>query len=196
MSTSSWPVAIEDFGRHDTLPELGHQPRDLLGRGGGNPGVLGQPRTVCGVVPERLDERLVRRRAVLVGAPVEHERALCMRRGGEPRREARLADAGLAGQDRKAFVARGLLPERAQSPQRPRAADERPALAVGEHGRQRHWARRRAAGHEAADAPLRRMIAIVAIALYDTAVRDAGVQCLSALRYPPQGRPQASNVFC
>jgi hypothetical protein len=34
---------------------------------------------------------------------------------------------------------------------------------------------------------------MVAIALYDTAVRDVGVQCLSALRYPRQGRPRASQ---
>ena len=55
-----------------------------------------RPGRCAGVVPQRLDERLVRRHALLVAASMQHDGAIGVRRGGEPRRQARLADARLA----------------------------------------------------------------------------------------------------
>ncbi len=77
----------------------------------GSPRLVGQPGTVRRVVPQRLHERLIRRDALLVGTPIEHDIALGMRPSGDPRRQARLADARLAGQHHQAApAARGLLP--------------------------------------------------------------------------------------
>ena len=77
--------------------------------------LVGQPGTVRRVVPQRLHERLIRRDALLVGAPIEHDAALGMRPRGDPRRQARLADARLADQrHHAALAARDLLPERVQ----------------------------------------------------------------------------------
>ena len=58
---------------------------------------------------------------------------------GDPRRQARLADTGLAGQHHQAApAARGLLPQRTHTLQRRRAADKWSPLYPRQHRGQRH----------------------------------------------------------
>ena len=83
--------------------------------GGARPQPVGQRRERCAARPaaQHLHDRLVRRRRLLVEAPVQHDRAVGVRvsrqLGGEPG----LPDAGLAGEhDEPAAAVRGLAPRR------------------------------------------------------------------------------------
>ena len=140
-------VAARGRGGRTGRAELGDQARQRLGAGLRQPDLLGQARTVRGVVPQRLDERLVRRHALLVAAPVQDDGAVAVHRGGESRHQARLADAGLAGAHHQAaLVARGLVPARLQPPQRGGAAYERSLLGPREDAGHRDLAERRGEG--------------------------------------------------
>ena len=140
-------VAARGLGGRAGRAELGDQARQRLGAGLRQLDLLGQARTVRGVLPQRLDERLVRRHALLVAAPVQDDGAVVVHRGGESRHQARLADAGLAGAHHQpALVARGLVPARLQPPQRGGAAYERSLLGAREDAGHRHLAERRGEG--------------------------------------------------
>ena len=90
-------------------------------------------------MPKRLHERLIRRHAFLVGAPIQHEAGLGVHLGGEPRRQARLADPRLTGEGHQAAVSAPRLDAKfAQPPQRRRPAHERPLLRAPQLARQRH----------------------------------------------------------
>ena len=60
---------------------------------------------VRGVMPQRLDERLIGPDVLLVGAPAEDDAAVGVHVGRETRHEPRLADARLAGHDHEAAAA-------------------------------------------------------------------------------------------
>ena len=140
-------VATRGRGGRTGRAELGNQARQRLGAGLRQPDLLGQGRAVRGVVPQCLDERLVRRHALLVAAPVQDDGAVAVHRGGESRHQARLADAGLAGAHHQAaLVARGLVPARLQPSQRGGAAYERSLLRPREDAGHRDLAERRGEG--------------------------------------------------
>ena len=79
----------------DQLRELGHEPSQLAADQVHLSGQLAR-RTRVDVLSQRLDERLLCEQALLVAAPVEHDRSVLERALRELRRQARLADARLA----------------------------------------------------------------------------------------------------
>ena len=131
-------VAEAADGRCGGPTELRDKPSQQLHRGL-EARLISQPWPARRVVPKRLHERLIRRHAFLVGAPIQHETGLGVHLGGEPRRQARLADPRLTGEGHQAAVsAPRLRPKFAQPPQRRRPAHERPLLRAPQLARQRH----------------------------------------------------------
>ena len=129
-------------GQRLSAGQLRHQRRQRLEVGRG-----ADPARVRRVVAQRLDERLEGHDGLLVDPAVQHGRAAGVRRGGEARRQPRLADPGLAGHDDDAARAgRGSAPALAQHRELGLAAHERPLLQALEHDRQRDGRARRGAG--------------------------------------------------
>jgi hypothetical protein len=107
--------------------ELRDQSRQLAGARAQREAVLVQL-DVAGVVPQRLDERLVRDQRLLMAPRVEHG-ALIVRRARELADQARLADPGLARhQDQPAAARTRLLPGRPQDVELRLTSNERRAL--------------------------------------------------------------------
>src|SRR3954451_2295865 len=79
--------------------ELRHQSRQGTGRRGRDPRSRDEAAAMRGVVPQRLDERLIWPDRLLVAAPTEDDAAGGVHVGGESRCQPCLADAGLAGHD-------------------------------------------------------------------------------------------------
>jgi hypothetical protein len=131
-------LMVHNDGARGARTQLGDESRQLPRRHRRQARFRGEPGPVRGVVAKCLHERLIRRDALLVGPPIEHDGALTMGCRRESRRQARLADARFAGEQHEAGPGlSGRLPAATQPQQRVRATGERPLLQPPEHARQR-----------------------------------------------------------
>ena len=112
-------------------PELRQQDREL-GRARAEPLAQRVQRRARRPAAQHLDHGLVRRQRLLVEAPVEDDRAVLVGARGQLGRAARLADAGVAGQqDERALALDGLAPAALEVGELDAAADERVAVDGG-----------------------------------------------------------------